>query len=178
MDGTRHRTAALWWKTGLVDQLHTSARESWHALVHLLHLRRQASPKLEMLQHIKLFAGCKEHELRFLATHTDTVQAPAGEVLTVEGRPPDTFYMLLEGVVRVQTAGQADVQFGPGAAFDVLAMAERSPARATITAEGQVRMLVMSHAQFRAVAALLRPPDAPWPYTPPAAVAPHHPAAA
>ena len=171
MDGTRHRTATLWWKTGKVDQLQSSAREGWHALVHLRHLRRQANPKVEMLQHIELFAGCSERELRFLATQTDAVQAPAGEVLTVEGRPPDTFYMLLEGVVRRQTAGQADVQYGPGAAFDVLAMAERSPARATITAEGPVRMLVMSHAQFRAVAALLRPLDALWPYTSSAAVA-------
>jgi CRP/FNR family transcriptional regulator, cyclic AMP receptor protein len=145
-------------------------------LLHLLHLKRQANPKVEMLRRIYLFASCSERELRFLATQADAVQAPAGEVLTVEGRPPDTFYMLLEGVVRVRTAGHPDVQYGPGAAFDVVAMAERSPARATITAEGPVRMVVMSHAQFRAVAALPRLGDALWRVTSPAAVAlPLHP---
>jgi len=142
------------------------------ALLQLLHLKHQANPKVEMLQRIYLFASCSERELRFLATRADAVQAPTGKVLTVEGRPPDTFYMLLEGVVRVTTAGEADVQYGPGAAFDVVAMAERSPARATITAEGPVRMLVMSHAQFRAVAPLPRLQDALWHVTSPAGVAP------
>lgn len=151
-------------------------------LLRLLHLTQQANPKVEMLGRIYLFISCSERELRLLATQADVVQASAGEVLTVEGRPPDTFYMLLEGVVRVRTTGEADVQYGPGAAFDVVAMAERTSARATITAEGPVRMLVMSHAQFRAVAALPRLGDALWRYTSPAAVAlplqPRHPARA
>jgi len=118
-----------------------------------------------------LFAGCSDRELRYLATQADAVQAPAGTVLTVEGRPPDTFYMLLEGVVQAKTAGEADVQYGPGAGFDVVAMTERSPVRARITADGPVRMLVMSHAQFRAVAALPRLQDALWRVTSPVAVA-------
>ena len=63
-------------------------------------------------------------------------------------------------MVQAKTAGEVDVRYGPGAAFDVVAMVDRSPARATITAEGPVRMLVMSHAQFRAVAALPRLQDA------------------
>ena len=170
------------WETGLFDQLQSSARRSWHALLHLLHLTQQANSKVEMLRRIHLFASCSERELRFLATQADAVQAPAGEVLTVEGRPPDTFYMLLEGVVRVKTAGEADVRYGPGAAFDVVSMAERSPARATITAQGPVRMLVMSHAQFRSVAALPRLHDALWRVTSQAAVTPplqpRHPARA
>ena len=170
------------WETGLFDQLQSSARRSWHVLVPLLHPTRQANSKVEMLRHIYLFESCSEPELRFLATQADAVQAPAGEVLTVQGRPPDTFYMLLEGVVWVKIAGEADVKYGPGVAFDVVAMAERSPARATITAEGPVRMLVMSHAQFRAVAAMPRLQDALWRVTSPAGVAPplqpRHPAPA
>ena len=125
----------------------THAQGSWHALIRLLHLRRQANPKVEMLRRIHLFASCSERDLGFLATQADAVWAPAGTVLTVAGRPPDSFYMLLEGVVRVKTTGEVDVEYGPGAAFDVVAMGERSPARATTTAEGPVRMLVMSHAQ-------------------------------
>jgi len=138
----------------------------------LLHLTQQANPKVEMLRRIYLFASCSERELWFLAAQADAVQAPAGTVLTVQGRPPETFYMLLEGVVQAKTAGEPDVRYGPGAAFDVVAMAKRSPARATIAAEGPVRMLVMSHAQFRAVAALPRLQDALWQVTSPAAVAP------
>src|SRR6516225_4729749 len=162
MDGTHQQTATLRWQTGFYDQLDSWARRSWHALVHLLHLTQQANPKVEMLRRITLFESCSERELQLLATQADAVEASAGEVLTVEGKPPHTFYMLLEGVVGAKTAGEADVKYGPGAAFDVLAMAERSPARATITAEGPVRMLVMGHAQFRAVAALPRGQDALW----------------
>ena len=169
----------MWWKTGVFDQLQSSARRSWGALVRFLHLTQEANSNVEMLRRIFLFAGCSDRELRYLANRADAVQAPAGTVLTVEGRPPDTFYMLLEGVVQVKTAGEPDVRYGPGAAFDVVAMAERSPARATITAEDPVRMLVMSHAQFRAVAALPRLQDALWRVTSPVAVAlplqPRHP---
>ena len=172
MDELLQQTATLGWKPGLYDQLESSARRGWHALVHLLHLTQQANPKVEMLRRIYLFDSCSERELRFLATQADADQASAGEVLTVQGRPPNTFYMLLEGVVRVKTAGEPDVQYGPGAAFDVVAMAERSPARATITAEGPVRMLVMGHAQFRAVAALPRLQDVLWRVTSPVGVAP------
>jgi len=171
MDGT-YQAATLRSKPGLFDQLQASAQGSRHALVHLLHLTQHANPKVEMLRRIYLFARCSERELRFLATQADAIEAPAGEVLTVAGRPPNTFYMLLEGVVRVKTAGEPDVQLGPGAAFDIVAMAERSPARATITAEGPVWMLVMGHGQFRAVAALPRLHDALWRDISPAGVAP------
>jgi len=91
---------------------------------------------------------------------------------SVPGRRLETFYMLLEGMVRVKTAGEAGVEYGSGAAFDVVAMAERSPSRAAITAEGPVRMLVMSHAQFRAIASLPRLQDALWRVTSPVGVAP------
>ena len=182
MDRASHRTTTLWRKTGLFYQPQRSPRRSWHALVPLLDLKRQSNPKVEMLRRVNLFASCSERELRFLAMHADAAQAPAGTVLTVVGRPPTTFYLLLEGVVRVKTPGQPDVQYGPGAAFDVVAMAERRPARATITAEGPVHMLLMSHAQFRAVAALPRLGDAllrngsPAPVPPP--LQPWHPAGA
>src|SRR5215467_15025992 len=116
MDRTRQRTATLRWRTSAFDQLESWARRSWHARVHLLRLSRQANPKVEMLRRVYLFESCSERELRFLATQADAVQAPAGDVLTVQGRPPDTFYMLLEGVFQVKTAGEADVQHGPGAA--------------------------------------------------------------
>ena len=182
MDSTHQLTTAMWWKTGVVDQLQSSARRSWSALVHLLHLTQEANSEVEMLRRIFLFAGWSDRELRYLATQADAVQAPAGTVLTVEGRRPDTLYMLLEGVVQAKTAGEAGVRYGPGAAFDVVAMAERSPARATITAEGPVRMLVMSQAQFRAVAALPSLQDARLRVTSPVAVAlplqPRHPARA
>ena len=182
MDEIRQQNATLRWTPGLYDQLESLARRSWHALGHFLHLTERANPKVEMLRRIYLFESCSERELQLLATQADAVEAAAGEVLAVEGEPPDTFYMLLEGVVRAKTAGGADIECGPGAAFDIAAMAERSPARATITAEGPVRMLVMGYAQFRAVAALPRLQDALWRVTSPAPVAPpllpRHPARA
>jgi hypothetical protein len=172
MERTHHQTATIRGKTSLLDQLESLAQRSWHPLVHLLGLTQQPNPKVEMLRRINLFDNCSERELRFLATQADAAQASGGEVLTVAGTPPDTFYMLLEGVVRVKTADETDLQCGPGAAFDIVAMAERSPARATIIAEGPVRMLVMSHAQFRSVAALPKLQDALCRVTSPAIVAP------
>jgi CRP-like cAMP-binding protein len=182
MDEMHQQTATLGWTQGHYHHLESWARRRWKAMVRLLHLTRRAHPKIEMLRRIHLFDTCSRRELRLLATQADAAEAFAGEVLTVEGKPPHTFYMLLEGVVRVRTAGEADVKYGPGAAFDVVAMAERSPARATITAEGPAQMLVMSHAQFRAVAGLPSLPDALWRVTSPVVVAPpllpRHPAGA
>lgn len=172
MATTSHPTTRLWGEGGRSDRDLSSARRLWQALEGLLHLRRQSNPKVELLRRIHLFAGCSDSELRLLATQADGVQSSAGTVLTAEGRRPDTFYMLLDGVVRVQRAGEADSHYGPGAAFDVVAMAELGPARATITTEGAARMLVMSHAQFRAVAGLPGLQDALWSKTSPTGVTP------
>src|SRR5215469_6968732 len=179
MDEMHQQTAPLRWTQGHPDELESWARRRWKALVRSLPRTRRANPKIEMLRRIHLFDTCSRRELQLLATQADAAEASAGEVLTVEGKPPHTLYMLLDGVVRVRTAGEADVRYGPGAAFDVVAMAERTPARATITAEGPVQVLVMSHAQFRAVAGLPRLQDALWRVTSPVAVAlplqPRHP---
>src|SRR5262249_61707809 len=109
MDGTHQQTATLRWKTGLLDQLESSARRSWYALVQLRHLTQHANPKVEMLRRIYLFDSRSERELQLLATQADAAEASAGEVLTVEGRPPHTFYMLLAGVGRAKAVEKATV---------------------------------------------------------------------
>ena len=72
---------------------------------------------------------------------------------TGEQVPSGEFVVLIDGTLRAGSRLLA-----PGASYGWDAMWERSPNRANVTVEADARLLVMSHAQFRAVKALVKSP--------------------
>ncbi len=88
-------------------------------------------------------------ELQCLARNTDDLDLPANRILISQGKPSDTFFVLLEGQVEVAVAGQELIYCGPGDIFGEISMLDRGPATATVTTRSSVRALVMSHAQFQ-----------------------------
>jgi CRP-like cAMP-binding protein len=54
---------------------------------------------LELLRRYPFFAGLDEQELKALASISEQVQKPAGEILFEEGQTAVAFYLLLEGSV-------------------------------------------------------------------------------
>jgi CRP-like cAMP-binding protein len=87
-----------------------------------------ADAKLKALGQVPLFAHCSRKELEFIAREGDEVEMPAGKTLTREGRPGDTFYVLLEGEAEVKIGGKT---------------------RRVLKTRTDARLFVMSHAQFR-----------------------------
>ncbi len=106
-------------------------------------------PKVEALSKVPLFASLSKHELEFVASRADEVDAPAGKFLTTQGEPGDTFYVLLDGEARVDIDGDLRRKLVPGDFFGEISMLDRGLGTATITTTKPSRLLVMSHAQFR-----------------------------
>jgi CRP/FNR family transcriptional regulator, cyclic AMP receptor protein len=105
--------------------------------------------KTEALSRVPLFSNLTKRELEFVATRADEVEVPAGKKLTTQGRPGDSFYILLDGEAYVDVDGKPRRTLKPGDFFGEISMLDRGLASATVTTKTGARLLVMSHAQFR-----------------------------
>jgi CRP-like cAMP-binding protein len=108
-----------------------------------------SASKAKALKEVPLFAGCSQSELEFIASRTDEVDVPAGYELTVQGKPGNTFYLLLDGEAVVQIDGEQRRILKQGDFFGEISMLDRGPATATVVTSKPVKLMVMSHAQFR-----------------------------
>ncbi len=105
--------------------------------------------KAEALGRAPLFSRCSRKELEFLAGRTDEVDVKANHTLITQGRPSDTFYVLLEGEATVIVDGKPRPALHAGDFFGEIGMLDRGPATATVVTASPVRAMVMSHSQFR-----------------------------
>jgi len=87
-----------------------------------------------------------------LLAYTDEVRLRAGDEVAQEGRLCSELVVVIEGTLRNRSE-----QVVPGETVGWVEMWERSNNPATVTAETDTRLLVMSHDQFRAVKALVGP---------------------
>jgi CRP-like cAMP-binding protein len=62
------------------------------------------------------------------------VSAVRGEALVREGEPGDAFIVLATGAVEVTVGGEPMDRLGPGSGFGEIALLQRSPRTATVTA--------------------------------------------
>ena len=92
--------------------------------------------------------------LESLLPFFDEVTVPAGALLACEGRLGHEFFVVAEGEVEVCRRRRA-TRLGPGGSFGWAVMHERGRHDATLVAISPARLLVMSHAQFRAADAAL-----------------------
>jgi CRP-like cAMP-binding protein len=112
-------------------------------------LQGMADSKTVHLSKVPLFSNLSKRELQFIASKADEVDVKAGQNLTTQGRPADTFYVLLDGEADVHIDGQPRRRLRQGDFFGEISMMDRGPATATVTTTTPAKLLVMSHAQFR-----------------------------
>jgi CRP-like cAMP-binding protein len=105
--------------------------------------------KTESLRRVPMFAPLSKKRLSQLVALMDEVDVAAGRTLIRQGKPGDTFYLVLDGEVEVQVGAKAGVRLGAGEFFGEISMLDRGPAVATVVTLAPSRMMVMSHAQFR-----------------------------
>jgi len=106
-------------------------------------------PKLKALAQVPLFSRLTRKELQFIASEGDEVDIPSGKTLTRQGRPGDTFYVLLKGEAEVKIDGKSRRLMKPGDFFGEISMMDRGLATATVTTLTASHLFVMSHSQFR-----------------------------
>ena len=104
----------------------------------------KAEERVQLLRSVPELVG-----LRDAARHFDEVRVAAGEMLAEEGALCHHYLIVAEGTLQTQRRGQTG-ELGPGDSIGFSAMRSRGVNPARVVALTEARVLVMSHAQFRA----------------------------
>jgi CRP/FNR family transcriptional regulator, cyclic AMP receptor protein len=107
--------------------------------------------KLELLHSIPLFSRFDRKHLERLGMLAEEVDVPAGKVLIRQGELGDDLMILVRGLVTVERDGEWVNKLGPGEFFGEIALIERGPRTATVTAETACRLIVLNHRAFHSV---------------------------
>jgi hypothetical protein len=101
------------------------------------------------LRAVRELWACSDTEISSLLRYADEVDVVAGDVVAHGGRLCAAFVVVVQGTLR---EGSCPLRPGDGFGWD--AMWERTANPTTVVADSDARLLVMSHAQFRAVKGL------------------------
>ena len=63
-------------------------------------------------------------------------------------RPGHEFFVIVEGTAKVSRQGRKVAEVGPGASFGELALLDRAPRNATVTAETPMELVVLGQREF------------------------------
>jgi CRP/FNR family transcriptional regulator, cyclic AMP receptor protein len=110
---------------------------------------RMARGGPDALVDVPLFAGLAKRHLRHIAGLTEEEQFPEGTSLAEEGKPGDSFYVLLEGEAKVVRGGRRIDRLIPGDFFGEIALIDGGPRTATVVATTPVSTLTISRKRFR-----------------------------
>jgi CRP-like cAMP-binding protein len=103
---------------------------------------------IDHLQQVPLFAACSRKDLQLVARRAEDVRVASGKTLVSEGETGHEFFVILEGSAKVSRQGRKVATIGPGAAFGELALLEKAPRNATVTAETDMELVVLGQREF------------------------------
>jgi CRP-like cAMP-binding protein len=104
--------------------------------------------RIELLKGVWLFEQCTRRELEALARIATPEVVSAGRTLAVEGSIGREFVVVVEGSAVATVDGDEIGRIGPGSFFGELALLDPGPRTATVRAETDMLVLVMSRAEF------------------------------
>ncbi len=109
------------------------------------------SQRVDLLRGVELFSGCSKSELTRIAALTTEHDAKAGQVLTEKGEPGLEFFVIVEGRAKATRKGVQIATLGPGSFFGELALLDGGKRTATVVAETDMRLLVLSRREFQSL---------------------------
>jgi len=104
--------------------------------------------KVDALSHAPLFEGLSRRELEEIARSSEDMDVEAGRVLCREGGLGQEFFVITDGEAEVRRGGRRRGVLGPGDFFGEIALIERSPRTATVTATTPLRFFVLTRRSF------------------------------
>jgi CRP/FNR family transcriptional regulator, cyclic AMP receptor protein len=110
--------------------------------------KRARDPKVERLANVQLFSACNKRELSRIAQLTEEIEVPAGRVLIRQGDPGREAFVICDGRAKATVRGKKSAHLGPGQCFGEMALLDAAPRSATVTAESDMRLLVLDSRQF------------------------------
>jgi CRP-like cAMP-binding protein len=100
---------------------------------------------------VPLFSACSKRDLQLVARRAEDVKVDAGKVLVSEGATGSEFFVILDGRAKVTKRGKRVATLGPGAFFGDLALLDRAPRNATVTAETPMELVVLGQREFAGI---------------------------
>ena len=101
--------------------------------------RPMAKPTPALLRNVPLFSDLDERDLESLAEEFNERRFSAGDTVALEGEGGLMFFVVESGELSVEVHGEAVSTIGPGAAFGEIALIDRRPRTATVTAASDVK---------------------------------------
>ena len=101
--------------------------------------RPMSKPTPELLRNVSLFAGLDDRELESLADEFNERRFSAGDKIALEGEGGLMFFVVESGEATVEVHGEEVGRLGPGAHFGEIALIDRRPRTATVTAVSDLR---------------------------------------
>jgi CRP-like cAMP-binding protein len=113
-------------------------------------------PLLRRANHIlvpdsPLFAACTHQEKRALDQLGTRMVVDAGTLLTPEGQPGREFFVIEGGEASCSVRGVTRARFERGDFFGEIALLDRGPRTATVTAETPMELVVYGAGEFHAM---------------------------
>jgi CRP/FNR family transcriptional regulator, cyclic AMP receptor protein len=103
----------------------------------------------EVLAKVPLFSMLSKRDLEKLAKDAHDRTFPAGSVLTEENEFGTIFTVIVDGQATVTIRGKVARVLKGGDFFGEMALIDRSPRSATVTADTELRCLLMTQPVFR-----------------------------
>jgi CRP/FNR family transcriptional regulator, cyclic AMP receptor protein len=111
-------------------------------------LRLSRDAKLDRLSGVQLFSACSKRDLARIAALTEEIDIPAGRVLIRRGDTGRQCFVIVDGTAKASLPGRKAARLGPGECFGELALLDRLPRSATVTAETDMHLLVLGSREF------------------------------
>jgi CRP/FNR family transcriptional regulator len=106
---------------------------------------------VDLLRQVPLFEGMTDHAVEAVADLVHDVEFAEGDALTREGQPGDTFYVVVEGRLRVSRDGTLLTEQGPGDFLGEISLIDGRPRTATAIALSPVKTLALERPAFAAL---------------------------
>jgi CRP-like cAMP-binding protein len=97
---------------------------------------------------VPLFSHCSKGDLAKIARLADEIEVPAGRELITEGDIGHEAFVIVEGSAGVTRDGKEVTTLGVGEPFGEMALIDRSPRNATVTALTPMKVLVIGQREF------------------------------
>ena len=111
--------------------------------------RPMAKPTPELLRNVSPFTDLDEKDLRSLADEFSERRFSAGDTVSLEGEGGLMFFVVDSGEATVEVHGQEVATLGPGSSFGEIALIDRRPRTATVTASTELRTFGLPVFVFR-----------------------------
>jgi CRP/FNR family transcriptional regulator, cyclic AMP receptor protein len=103
---------------------------------------------LNHLAQVPLFSALSKKELQLVARRAEDVRVDPGRILVSEGSTGSEFFVIIEGTATVSRHGRKVATLGPGDAFGELALLDKAPRNATVTAQTDMELVVLGQREF------------------------------